>query len=134
MTERRYTEEEVAEILDRATEVRTERGRSLATSEGLTLAELKEIGQEAGIPSDMIVWAAGQVDRPAQADPDVRLLGARIGVGRTVHLGRKLTDAEWNRLVVDLRETFNAVGTVREQGAFRTWSNGNLQALLEPTE
>lgn len=134
-SERRYTEDEVAEILDRATEVQKDRGRTTAAGEGLTLEELKEIGEEAGISPDLIVRAAGEVDRPeARADPNVRLLGARIGVGRTVYLDRRLTDDEWTRLVVDLRETFDARGNVREQGAFRQWNNGNLQALLEPTE
>jgi len=31
-----------------------------------------------------------------------------FGVGRTVDLERRLTDAEWDQLVVDLRETFDA--------------------------
>jgi serine/threonine-protein kinase len=35
--------------------------------------------------------------------------------------------------VVDLRETFAARGHVSAQGSFREWTNGNLQALLEPT-
>ncbi len=33
-----------------------------------------------------------------------------------------------------MRETFDARGTVRYDGPFRQWTNGNLQALLEPTE
>jgi hypothetical protein len=36
-------------------------------------------------------------------------------------------------LVVDLRETFDARGVVRAEGSLRQWTNGNLQALLEPT-
>jgi hypothetical protein len=32
-----------------------------------------------------------------------------------------------------LRTTFEARGTVRYDGPFRQWTNGNLQALLEPT-
>ena len=38
----------------------------------------------------------------------------------------------WERLVVQLRETFNARGVLRNEGSFRSWSNGNLQVLLEP--
>jgi hypothetical protein len=34
--------------------------------------------------------------------------------------------------VVDLRETFNARGTTRQEGSFRQWTNGNLQVLVEP--
>ncbi len=62
-----------------------------------------------------------------------RVLGLPLGVGRTVELGRKLTDEEWDHLVVDLRETFDARGQVRQDGSLRQWTNGNLQALLEPT-
>jgi hypothetical protein len=40
---------------------------------------------------------------------------------------------EWERFVVELRDTFNARGTVKSQGSLRQWTNGNLQALLEPT-
>jgi hypothetical protein len=34
--------------------------------------------------------------------------------------------------VVDLRETFDARGTVRQDGSLREWTNGNLHVLLEP--
>jgi hypothetical protein len=34
---------------------------------------------------------------------------------------------------VSLRETFDAKGRVQREGSFRQWTNGNLQALLEPT-
>jgi hypothetical protein len=56
-----------------------------------------------------------------------------IGVERTIALDRWLTDAEWERLVVQLRDVFDARGTVSTHGNFRQWTNGNLQALLEPT-
>ena len=55
-------------------------------------------------------------------------------MGRTVELPRALTDQERNRLVIDLRETFDAKGKIRDEGAFKQWTNSNLQALLEPTE
>jgi hypothetical protein len=53
-------------------------------------------------------------------------------VGRTVELDRWLTEEEWERLVVDLRQTFDARGVVRADGSLRQWTNGNLQVLLEP--
>ena len=33
---------------------------------------------------------------------------------------------------MDLRETFDARGSVRSEGNFKQWTNGNLQALVEP--
>lgn len=64
----------------------------------------------------------------------MKFLGTRIGVGRTVYLDRPVSDHEWDLLVVDLRETFNARGKLRQEGSFRQWTNGNLQVLLEPTD
>jgi hypothetical protein len=141
MAERRYNEDEVGAIFKAAAEQQQAASSStsgggqltpLASSQGMTLGQLQEIGREVGIPAELVARAAGALDRLGQ--PTVRrFLGLPIGVGRTVDLGRKLTDDEWERLVVDLRETFDARGRLRDEGSFRQWTNGNLQALLEPT-
>jgi hypothetical protein len=133
MTERRYSEEEVAAIFTTATDAREVGRRALGTGSGMTLAELQEIGREVGIPAEAVAHAASLVGQSGQPTSR-RFLGLPLGVGRTVELGRPLTEAEWERLVVDLRETFDARGRVSSHGSFRQWTNGNLQALLEPTE
>jgi hypothetical protein len=130
--ERRYSEEDAAAIFQRAAEAQQGRRPQLQASEGMTLAELKEIGREVGIPPELVADAARSIDntgRPVSRS----FLGLPIGVGRTVELDRKLSDSEWEQLVSDLRETFDARGAVRYDGPFRQWTNGNLQALLEPT-
>jgi hypothetical protein len=131
MTERRFNEAEVAAIFQRATEEQHTGQRQLPSGEGMTLAELQAIGREAGIAPELVSRAAVSIDRVG-APVERKFLGLPIGVGRTVELGRTLTDAEWERLVVDLRETFDARGNVRQDGTLRQWTNGNLQALLEP--
>jgi hypothetical protein len=131
MAERRFTDAEVAQIFERATS-----GHALQAthaSEGMTLAELQGIGQEVGIPADQITRAALSLS-PDEAKSTQRFLGMTTGVGHTVHLARKLTDEEWERFIVQARETFNARGTMSSQGSLRQWSNGNLQVLLEPTD
>jgi hypothetical protein len=133
MTERRYNEAEVAAIFERATEAQLEGGRKLSSGDGMTLRDLQAIGREIGVSSEVIAQAALSIDRTGRSTART-LLGLPIGVGRTIELGRKLTDDEWDRLVVDLRETFDARGTLKHEGSFRQWTNGNLQALLEPTE
>jgi hypothetical protein len=40
---------------------------------------------------------------------------------------------EERNIVVTLRETFEARGRLQRDGSFRQWTNGNLQALLEPS-
>lgn len=136
MTERRYDEEEVAAIFERATQAQASQPGTvvpLASSAGMTLGQLQEIGREIGISPAEIENAARGVARGGEATSR-KVLGVTIGVGRTVELERKITDEEWERLVVDLRETFDARGRLKAEGSFRQWTNGNLQALLEPTE
>ena len=131
MSDRRFNEEEVAAILKDAAEAQYSDDRLLPSSGGLTLAELQSIGREVGISPEMIQKSA-QRFKPAQ-QPTRKLLGLPLGVAQTVEFDRKLTDAEWERIVADLRETFEAQGVVRQQGSLRQWTNGNLQAMLEPT-
>ena len=139
MADRRYTDAETAAIFKAAAELqqaaltRPEGAAGPSSSaDGMTLAQLQEIGREVGIPSDLVARAANGLDRRGRASVR-RFLGLPIGVGRTVPLQRPLTDDEWERLVVDLRETFDARGRLRTDGRLRQWTNGNLQALLEPT-
>lgn len=132
--ERRYSETEVAAIFERAAKASEADGTRvpLASSEGMTLAQLQEIGREVGLSPVAVADAALSVDRGGRQTAR-KMLGLTVGVGRSVDLGRKLTDEEWERLVVDLRETFDARGSQKSEGNFRQWTNGNLQALLEPT-
>jgi len=132
MNERRYSEAEVAEIFKQAAEAQQTARRQVPAGDGMTLTDLEGIGREVGIPSELVAQAARALDRSGAAEYP-GFLGFRIRVGRTVDLDRRLTDEEWDRLVVDLRETFDARGTVRTEGSLRQWTNGNLQALLEPT-
>ncbi|NOT06955.1 MAG: hypothetical protein HOP28_01995 [Gemmatimonadales bacterium] len=132
MTTRRFNEAEVAAIFKEATEAQHAGRHQLPSGEGMTLAELQEIGREVGIAPESIVQAARLIDQSER--PTVRtFLRLPLGVERTVDLDRRLSEAEWERLVVDLRETFDARGTVGHEGTLRSWTNGNLHALLEPT-
>ena len=135
MSDRRYTDDEVAAIFERAAKSQAGLQRQQqphALPEGMTLGELQQIGRDVGIPPELVASAARDIDlagRPTER----KYLGLTIGVGRTVDLPRRLTDEEWERVVADLRETFDARGTVRSEGSTRMWSNGNLQIMLEPT-
>ena len=133
MTDRRYSDTEIAAIFRAATEGPQQLPREVSREEGLSLAELQAIGREVGIAPDAVAQAAHALDvrRDAQSRT---FLGLPIGVARTVDLNRQLSDEEWERLVVQLREVFNARGVTRSEGSLRQWTNGNLQVLLEPTE
>ncbi len=133
MADRRYNDKEIAAIFRAAAEVPQTSQRDVPQDEGLTLADLQAIGREVGISSDAIAQAAQTVDvRLGAASRTV--FGLPLGVARTVNLNRRLSDEEWERLVVQLRDVFNARGSTRSDGSLRQWTNGNLQVLLEPTE
>ncbi|HXO86843.1 MAG TPA: hypothetical protein VN803_15075 [Gemmatimonadales bacterium] len=133
MAERRYNDKEIAAIFRAAAETPPSPQREVPEDEGLTLTDLQAIGREVGLAPDAIAHAARGVDvRPVTASRT--LLGLPIGVARTVQLDHRLTDEEWERFVVQLREVFNARGRTRSEGGLRQWTNGNLQVLLEPTE
>ena len=134
MAERRYNDKEMAAIFRAASEGPSPDNKSddVPADEGLTLTDLQAIGREVGIAPDAVAHAARALDTRVGA-PARTFLGLRIGVARTVNLNRRLTDEEWERLVVQLREIFNARGRTRSDGSLRQWTNGNLQVLLEPT-
>ncbi|MGI9628338.1 MAG: hypothetical protein ACR2QM_16005 [Longimicrobiales bacterium] len=131
--ERRYGEQEVEEILDLAAKS-DENRLALPTRGELTLSEVQEIGQEAGISPAQVEEAALTVEARRGILPTRKFIGMPISVGRVVDLPRDLTDREWDLVVSDLRSTFDAPGEVRSQGGAREWANGSLRVLLEPSE
>ena len=133
MADRRYDDKEMAAIFHAAADGPQSSERNVSPEEGLTLLELQAIGREVGIAPEAVAQAAHALDIRRGAASRT-LLGLQIGVARTVNLNRRLTDREWERLVVQLRDVFKARGATRSDGSLRQWTNGNLQVLLEPTE
>jgi hypothetical protein len=133
--DRRYSDDEVAEILDLAvTEDVTPRGGAVGTGDGLTLAELQEVAKEVGVAPARIVEAAQVMDAKRSIVPRRTSLGMPVSVGRVIELPRAVTDREWDVLVSEFRDTFAAKGKLTSHGGVRAWTNGNLHAFLEPTQ
>lgn len=132
MTDRRYDDAEVAAIFQKAAENPQAHSLQASHSDGMTLAELQQIGREAGIAPEAVARAAQSLAIRKTLDART-FLGMPMEVGRTIELGRKLADDEWEQLVGELRVVFKARGKVTSGGSLRQWTNGNLQALLEPT-
>ncbi len=131
--ERKYSEKEIADIFKRASEDQVKSQEQNAKGEGLSLTELQKIGKETGLDPELIRRAATLLeDQTAEPAPST-FLGIRTGVARTVDLGGTLSDDDWNRLVLEIRETFRAHGKTDQEGSFRSWRNGNLKISVEPT-
>src|SRR5262245_44013692 len=103
MPDRRYNENEMAAIFRAAAEGPQPAERDVPRAEGMSLVELQSIGREVGISPEAVAQAALALDVQRGARPNT-LLGLPIGVSRTVQLNRQLSDEEWDRLVVQLRE------------------------------
>jgi len=130
--ERRYQEDEVAEIFEAASAPALSRGDA-APTQGLTLAELQAIGREVGIDPERIAQAAASLQRSRPTIPPRTDLGLPVTAAHIVGIPRPLTDLEWLLVVGDLRETFGAWGMESSQGETRIWRNHNLHAVVEPT-
>ncbi|NND70199.1 MAG: hypothetical protein HKN43_01335 [Rhodothermales bacterium] len=134
--ERHYSKEEISAIFEKAIDAQeTARSKHTNPEGGLTLEEIQAIGAEVGLTPEFIQHAASSLESATGNDGRVNtttLAGAPIGLEKIVDLPRALTDLEWDRLVVDFRETFAARGSTRSEGSLRQWTNGNLQALIEP--
>ena len=120
-------------IFQVAAEGPTSPTQHLARVDGLTLADLQAIGREVGMSPDAVAHAAKTLE-VRQGAISRKFLGLPIGVERRVALRRLLTDEEWERLVVQLREVFKARGRTRSDGSLREWTNGNLYVFMEPTQ
>ncbi len=134
MSERRYDEAEIRAIFARAAEEQEQAQSRLGSDDGLTIAELTQIGEEAGLSPAFVARAAASIDRLEPAPPQTRIAGLPVAVSRNVHLDEPLTDSEWEVLVSDLRYTFDTKGKERSTGNVREWRNGNLYAIAERSD
>lgn len=143
--ERRYSEDEVRRILELATRAEASARPDTPAAGGLTLADLREIAGEVGIPAPLVTRAAKELDRrdpgtttggalaaPPGARLHPRVLGLPLGAEHEVRLPRNPTDEEWGSLVLDLRRTFAAGGRAESVGSVREWRNGNLHVAVAP--
>lgn len=134
MPANRFNEDEAAAIFARAAEAEAAGRQPASAAGGMTLAELQEIGREAGLEPEAVAHAAASLRRTGVAGtaPAPTFLTVPVGVTRTVLLERPLSDDEWGELVTQLRATFNAGGRVSSHGKFREWRNGNLRISAAP--
>lgn len=133
-TERRYRDHEVREILDLAIGQDDAHLPSLPAVDGLTVADLEEVGHEVGLAPNRIAQAVASFEGRGESVPRGTTLGLPTSVGRVTPLPRSPSDREWELLIAELRTTFGGKGEMTSDGGLRAWSHGTLHAFLEPTE
>jgi hypothetical protein len=116
---RRYSDQEVKRLLDRATELQQDQGGS----EGLTLAELEEIALEAGIDPQLLRRAATELESRGDELPS-RWRGV-IGADPTILLERtvpaELSAPGLESIVVEIQQAAGVLGQPSLVGNTLTW-------------
>ena len=127
-SERRYTDSELARILDEASKSEARADVVSASGEGFTLEEIRDIAREAGIdPSHVDRAAAGLMASQGAPRPTTRGLSKLLPaeLARTVHeelvIPRSLTDDEMISLVHHLESVVPWSGMVRQAGSWVEW-------------
>ncbi len=130
-SERRFNEQEIVAIFKEAADLESS-GAKIPQHDGLTLEEISEIGQEAGIAPELILRAAVTIDRKAKTPPPIKFMGMPISAARTIELPGPFSDEDWNTLVADLHDTVQGTGRISRNGALRQWHYGSLELIVEP--
>ena len=128
---RRYTEEEIERILSRAAELEAEKPAPSSDPSGMTLAELEQIGSEAGLSPELLRRAARELDRevpapPARAQP---LLGAPVVVRFERDVEGDLGRADLESLIPLLRRSAEGSGHPAVVGNTLSWESSDAQDM-----
>lgn len=126
--QRRFSETEAREVFHRAA-LEQERAAQQASSDGLTYAEMVEIGEAAGIASEHVAAAvAGLSAEPEPLVPTWR--GVPLVTRRTRFVPNEVSETEWGRMVGLLRQEFGATGYTDQIGDRREWRHDHHQTLI----
>jgi hypothetical protein len=138
MTNRRFSDKEVALVLRRAIELEAASPSSeIQTTRGLTLEELRDVAREAGINPNLVTRAAAELSEKPELEPFS--IGGPSPVKKEVRvLPGEASREDMGELMRVVDAEVAAQGTVVEAlGAVRWTSNGrflNTQVSLEPAD
>ncbi len=118
---RRYTDQEVALVLQRTAELE-ERRQSDAGGRGLTQQELESIARDAGFSIDLLREALVDLHRRGRF-PRASLLGPSATARRVAAVARRLGDADLHPLIRVVEEQVAAAGTVTEALGSVRWTS-----------
>lgn len=98
----------------------------------LSLDELKTAAAAAGIAPEFVEQAYLGAGEARVAAPSERFLGIPTGVQRVRVLPGAISDAEWGRIVLALRDEIGEGGTAEQFGDVREWRRYQTALRFEP--
>jgi hypothetical protein len=121
--ERKFSEEEVALIIKRATELQQTEQIEQEPSTALSLSQVEQIAKEAGIDPLLVRRAAQGIDRPSETNRPSPWVGAptRLVFERVVD--GEIPVEEYESLVNEIRRTFGDNGVPSVLGRTLAWTS-----------
>jgi hypothetical protein len=127
----RFTDREVALLLQRAAEIEAQRGDALA-GQGMSLRQLREIAYDVGISAEVFEEAVASVQ--AGAKPAKRsFLGAPLTHKAARGVDGRLDQQAMERLIQVLEEAMDETGTVSEALGVVRWTSIVADQRFDPT-
>ncbi|MDH3290414.1 MAG: hypothetical protein OEO20_12355 [Gemmatimonadota bacterium] len=121
-SDRRFTDQEVALVLQRAAELEEQRSLGSTSARGLTLRELHEIAREVGLSAEVIDEAVAAV-RAGVGPHRALLLGAPLSSKVVRGVPGRLGEDALQRLVRVIEDHVDATGTVTEALGTVRWTS-----------
>jgi hypothetical protein len=122
--ERRYSEEEFALILRTASEIKREEGGQTKSSAGLTLPEILQIAQEAGIDPELVSKAAALLPtEKARSSTLVRLFGGPSKYRMVRSAPGKVSEEDLGLILEVIRDVMEHQGVASEVFGGLEWKN-----------
>jgi hypothetical protein len=119
--DRRFTDQQVALVLRTAAEIQEREGPLAAQTRGLTLAQLEQIGAEAGIEPETVRRAVARLDDRTHAGGQNALLGGPITVVVERTVPGRLDPATLETLLDVVRRVTGHLGESRTVGQLFGW-------------
>lgn len=135
-SERHYAEDEARLVFQRAA-ARQEAVRAASKTKGtrLTLRELQQIGNEAGIDPAFVAAAAAELDQPEPQQRSSFFGPQDLQLERV--LPGSMSESAWEAIVNELRNTFDMPGIASQVGAAREWTPSGespVRVVAKPEE
>ena len=131
--ETRFSEDEVQKILAKAakSQQREESTLEEATS-GLSLTRLQQVAADVGIAPVHIEAAAREILVRRQSAPAGTIVGLPRELGTLRVAPGVVSDAQWEKIVAELRQIFGKSGIPSQFGALREWVSTNDRSESMP--
>jgi hypothetical protein len=129
--ERRYTDQEVALVLQRTAELEERRSRTAAAGRGVTRMELESIARDVGFSVEALDAALRELRGGARV-PNQSLLGPALSAKRVAAIPGRLDTADISPLIQLIEDRLATAGTVTEAMGSVRWTSVSTGGNVGP--